>query len=216
MYMLSNDAPLTREITPGAGPLLVWLAVTMMSLLTALTPGGGYAEYCVTPEVQALPKLGGLDDAQVERIARLKPDLVLAAPSARAVERLEALGLPVMVLHTRSHAEVRRALQLIAAVVGDAAAAERVWQRIEAQFDLAAARVPQALRGRSVYFEVETAPYAAGPGSFIGQSLQRLGLLDLVRQLALERVGTPVPPPHETGPRTAYRQRHQIRPAKRK
>ena len=34
--------------------------------------------------VAALPKLGGLDDAQVERIAALKPDLVLIAPSARA------------------------------------------------------------------------------------------------------------------------------------
>jgi iron complex transport system substrate-binding protein len=43
--------------------------------------------------VQALPKLGGLDDAQIERIVALKPDLVLAATSTRAVERLESLGL---------------------------------------------------------------------------------------------------------------------------
>jgi iron complex transport system substrate-binding protein len=131
------------------------------------------------PQVQALPKLGGLDDAQVERIARLEPDLVLAAPTARAVERLEALGLPVVVLNTRSHAEVRRSLQLLATLLGDAAAAGRVWQRIEAQFDAAAARVPPPWRGRSVYFEVETAPYAAGPGSFIGESLARIGLRNI-------------------------------------
>lgn len=131
------------------------------------------------PEVAALPKLGGLDDAQVERIARLRPDLVLAAPSARVVERLEALGLTVLVLNTRSHDEVRRGLRILATLLGDAALAEQVWQRIESQFDAAAARVPPGWRGRRVYFEVETAPYAAGPESFIGQSLGRIGLANI-------------------------------------
>lgn len=132
------------------------------------------------PEVVALPKLGGLDDAQVERIASLKPDVVLAAPTARAVERLEALGLRVLVLHTRSHDEVRHDLQVLATMLGDPAAADRLWQRIEQQFAQAAAQVPPSMRGRSVYFEVETAPYAAGPTSFIGQSLARLGLRNVV------------------------------------
>jgi iron complex transport system substrate-binding protein len=40
--------------------------------------------------------------------------------------------------------------------------------------------VPAALRGRSVYFEVESSPFAAGPQSFIGQTLQRLGLHNIV------------------------------------
>jgi hypothetical protein len=55
--------------------------------------------------VQALPKLGGLDDAQIERIVALKPDLVLAATSTRAVERLESLGLRVLALEPRSLAD---------------------------------------------------------------------------------------------------------------
>jgi iron complex transport system substrate-binding protein len=131
-------------------------------------------------EVQALPKLGGLDDAQIERIAALKPDLVLAAPSARAVQRLEAVGLPVVVLHTRSHQDVQRALQLLAAIFGDPSRAASSWQDIERQMAEAAARVPPALRGRSVYFEVEAGPYAAGPPSFIGQTLQHLGLRNIV------------------------------------
>ena len=131
-------------------------------------------------EVAALPKLGGLDDAQLERIAALKPDLVLAAPSARAVPRLEALGLRVLVLHTRSHQDVRHNLLVLGRLLGDEAAALAAWQRIELQMDQAAALVPAALRGRSVYFEVESSPYAAGPESFIGQTLQRLGLLNIV------------------------------------
>jgi len=75
----------------------------------------GTDRYSNWPEpVRTLPKLGGLDDAQVERIAALKPDLVLAAPSARAVERLEGVGLKVIVLHSRSHQDVKRSLQLLA------------------------------------------------------------------------------------------------------
>jgi iron complex transport system substrate-binding protein len=131
-------------------------------------------------QVQALPKLGGLDDAQVERIAALKPDLVLAAPSARAVERLEAVGLKVVVLHSRSHQDVRRSLLLLGALFGEPARAQAAWRQIEQQMADAAARVPAALRGRSAYFEVESSPYAAGPASFIGQTLAQLGLHNIV------------------------------------
>jgi iron complex transport system substrate-binding protein len=131
-------------------------------------------------EVQALPKLGGLDDAQVERIAALRPDLVLAAPSARAVQRLQALGLRVVVLHTRSHQDVRHNLLRLGTELGDEARAKQVWLHIEQQMTEAAARVPQALHGRSVYFEVESSPYAAGPASFIGETLARLGLRNIV------------------------------------
>ena len=45
-----------------------------------------------------MPQVGGLEDAQIERIVSLKPDLVLAAASSRAVDRLEALGLTVALL----------------------------------------------------------------------------------------------------------------------
>lgn len=131
-------------------------------------------------EVLGLPKLGGLDDAQVERIAALRPDLVLAAPSARAVQRLQALGLRVVVLHTRSHQDVRHNLLLLGAELGDEARAQAVWRQIEQQMAEAAARVPNALRGRSVYFEVESSPYAAGPTSFIGETLAHLGLHNIV------------------------------------
>ncbi len=128
------------------------------------------------PAVNALPRLGGLDDAQVERIAALAPDVVLAVPHARVVARLEALDIPVLVLNTRSQAEVRHSLSVLGDMLGRPALADRQWQRIEAQLVEAAQRVPATVRGRSVYFEVDSSPYAAGAASFIGQTLQRLGL----------------------------------------
>ena len=40
--------------------------------------------------------------------------------------------------------------------------------------------MPAALRGRRVYFEVDDGPYAAGAASFIGETLARLGLANVV------------------------------------
>ena len=130
--------------------------------------------------VLALPKLGGLDDARIEAIVALKPDLVLAAPSARVIDRLEALGLKVLVLESRDHADVQRTLKALAQVLGTPAAADALWATIERDLHSAAERVPPRLRGQRVYFEVDATPYAAGAGSFIGQTLARLGMANAV------------------------------------
>jgi len=130
--------------------------------------------------VRTLPQLGGLEDAQIERVIALKPDLVLAAPSARAVDRFEALGLKVLVLESRDRADVRRTLGVLARVLDAAPQAAAVWSRIERDERLAVERVPPQWRGRRVYFEIDATPYAAGPGSFIGETLAQLGLANIV------------------------------------
>ena len=126
--------------------------------------------------VAGLPKLGGLEDAQVERIVALKPDLVLASSSARVVDRLESLGVRVLVLESRNGADVRRTLAVLAQVLALPGADVRLWAQIESELAAAARRVPVELRGQSVYFEIDATPYAAGTGSFIGETLERLGL----------------------------------------
>ena len=130
--------------------------------------------------VKSLPKLGGLEDAQLERIVTLKPDLVLAAVSARVIERLEGLGIPVLALEAKSLSDVQRVLEVVAQALGMPGAGQALWQRIEARMDTAARRVPAAWRGRKVYFEVAAVPYAAGEGSFVGETLARLGLGNIV------------------------------------
>lgn len=127
-----------------------------------------------------VPKVGGLEDAQIERIVALKPDVVLAARSSRAIERLEALGLHVVVLEATNHAEVQATLITLATLLGQPGQGERLWRGIEAQLQQAVARVPAAVRGRRVYFEVDAAPYAAGAASFVGETLARLGMNNIV------------------------------------
>lgn len=131
-------------------------------------------------QVQALPKLGGLEDAQVERIVSLRPDVVLAEPSARVIERLESLGLQVVVLDAKSHADVRRTLETLGRLLASPQLAGTAWQRIEADLAHARREVPPSQRGRRVYFEIDATPYAAGPQSFIGETLGVLGLGNIV------------------------------------
>lgn len=130
--------------------------------------------------VRALPELGGLEDAQVERIVALKPDLVLAATSTRVIERLEGLGLRVVALEPRTLAQVQQVMQKLAGVLQLPGQAERLWQSVEARIVSAAARLPAHLRGQSVYFEVASTPYAASDSSFIGELLARLGLRNVI------------------------------------
>jgi iron complex transport system substrate-binding protein len=130
--------------------------------------------------VVSLPKLGGLDDAQIERIVALKPDVVLASTSTRVVARLESLGLKVVVLESRNHADVKRSLQQMAALLGTPQAAEQVWSQIEREVKEAQAKVPALFRGQRVYFEVASTPYAAGESSFIGETLALLGMRNVV------------------------------------
>lgn len=130
--------------------------------------------------VKALPKLGGLEDTPIERLVTLKPDLVLAPVSSRAVDRLEALGLRVLALEPKSLADSERVFGLLGRVLGVPDAGPRLWQQMNQRLTAAAARVPPSLRGSRVYFEVASAPYAAGEASFVGETLARLGLANIV------------------------------------
>lgn len=130
--------------------------------------------------IGSLPRLGGLDDAQIEALVRLRPDAVLASTAARSLDKLDALGIRVLRLRSDSHADVRRTLGLLAQLLGTPEAGERAWAQLEQQMAAAAARVPASLRGQRVYFEIGGGPYAAGATSFIGETLARLGMANIV------------------------------------
>jgi len=140
----------------------------------------GIDRYSNSPEqVKALPQVGGGLDPNVEAIVALKPDAVLLAKSSRVTQRLEALGVKVLVLEPKSHADVRRVLDTVAQVLGSGDA-QQVWRAIDASVAAAAQSLPAGAARTRVYFEVNNAPYAAGESSFIGETLTRLGMKNIV------------------------------------
>ena len=144
----------------------------------------GVDRYSNWPEaaMAQLPKVGGGIDPSIEAIVALKPDLVLMSVSSRASDRLEALGITVVQLEPKTHADVRRVLGTVSDLLGvpRAQGADRLWRVIDAGVQAAAQSLPPQAHNARVYFEVSRGPYAAGEASFIGETLTRLGARNVV------------------------------------
>jgi len=140
----------------------------------------GVDRYSNFPDsVRSLPQVGGGIDPNIEAIVALKPDVVLMATSARGADRLQSMGIKVLALEPMSHADVRRVLDRVGELlqVNDA---QQVWRVIDASVRAAAQSLPPKARGARVYFEVNSGPYAAGEASFIGETLSRLQVRNIV------------------------------------
>ncbi len=131
------------------------------------------------PSLSRLPRVGGGLDPNIEAIVALRPDLVLAATSSRAADRLLALGIPVLALEPRTHADVQRVLGKMGIALG-VNDAQRIWRHIDAGVMAAAQSLPPSVRQTRVYFEVNRGPYGAAEGSFIGETLARLGAQNIL------------------------------------
>lgn len=129
--------------------------------------------------LKQLPQVGGGLDPNIEAIVALRPDLVLMATSSRAAERLRALGLKVVALEPKTHADVQRVMLKIGQLL-EVPDAQKIWRAIDAAVMAAAQSIPASARGARVYFEVNQGPYAAGESSFIGETLTRLGAKNIV------------------------------------
>jgi iron complex transport system substrate-binding protein len=125
------------------------------------------------------PKVGGGLDPNVEAVAALRPDLVLMAVSSPAAVRLRALGLKVVQLEPRNAADLRRVVHALAQAL-QVGGADALLRRIDDGVRAAAAALPAPLRGTRVYFEVTPTPHAAGRGSFIGELMGALGLVNII------------------------------------
>ena len=165
----------------------------IVSLLPSLTESVCAMEQCqrlvgvdrysnYPASVKALPVLGGGLDPNIEGIVALKPDVVLVAASSRASSRLESLGLKVVALETKNHADVRRVLQTLGVLLDVPASqgADRLWRLIDSSLSAAAQSLSAKAKNTRVYFEVNRGPYAAGESSFIGETLSRLGVKNVV------------------------------------
>ena len=190
MATLAQAAPITVVDDRGHTVTLIQPPQRIVSLLPSLTEtvcalGAcerlvGVDRYSNWPaSVVPLQGVGGGLDPNIEAIVALRPDVVLMATSSRAQARLESLGLKVVALEPKTHADVQRVLGKVGQVLG-VQDAQRVWRVIDAGVQAAAQSLPAAARGTRVYFEVNSGPYAAGPSSFIGETLARLGAGNIV------------------------------------
>ena len=191
-WLLAAGAVQALQVTDDRGLTVTFARAPqrIVSLLPSLTESVcalgqcrrlvGVDRYSNYPaSVQALPQVGGGLDPNLEAVVALKPDLVLMATSAPVGERLQSLGIKVLALEPKTHADVRRVLETIGRLleVSDAA---QVWREIDAGMLAAVQSLPPGADRMRVYFEVNSAPYAASESSFIGETLSRLGVNNIV------------------------------------
>lgn len=133
-------------------------------------------------QVQALPKTGGLEDAEIEEIVRLRPDLVLLSRSQRITDRLRELGVESFALDTQTYAAIAHIVTTLGTILALPERSAAINQEIaRAVRDIGKqASAKRRGSGPTAYIEVDGAPYAAGPESFIGEMSTRLGIRNIV------------------------------------
>ncbi|QWE31274.1 ABC transporter substrate-binding protein [Polynucleobacter sp. Adler-ghost] len=129
--------------------------------------------------IENLPKLGGMSDINIERIVQLKPDVVLLEKASPVIARLNGLGIKTFAFDIKSMSDEQRALQKLDSILGTSEGA-RVWNQIQQQITRANKQLLSRDKKISVYFEVNSAPFAAGRSSFIGDILTHLGLVNII------------------------------------
>lgn len=131
-----------------------------------------------------LPKIGGFDlSYNYEQITILQPDLVLAAgiTAPDAIEKIEALGIPVAVIGTpQTNLDgVLADIELVGALTGRETAAAEVTAAMRAQLEQVKITLSAVSERPRVFWELDATdpakPYTIGPGNFVNDLLTLAG-----------------------------------------
>ena len=171
----------------GAAPRrVVALAPNLTEIVFALGAGDalvGVSEYSDYPEAaRAIPRVGGLE-IDPEKVAALRPDLVLAVAEGNAqgsVRALEAAGLPVTVTPSGSLDAVLASIRIVAERLGRPEEGRRLVAELERRRAAVRARTADRKRPRTLLLVWPDPPQAAGGQTFLNDLLTEAGADNIV------------------------------------
>jgi iron complex transport system substrate-binding protein len=188
----------SRRPGPAAPPRrIVALAPNLTEIVFALGAGtalvgvSDYSDY--PPAARSIPRVGGLE-VSAEKVASLRPDLVLATREGNArgpVSALSAAGLRVLVLPTGSLDAVLESIRLSGEALGRREAAARLVDSLARRRAAVRARSAGRPRPKTILLVWPDPPQAAGGGTFLDDVLTDAGAENLLRA----RPGWPVVSP---------------------
>ena len=170
-----------REVALAApAQRVVSLAPHLTELMYAAGAGTklvGALEYSDYPaEAKHLPRVGSETAIDLEALVALAPDLVVAWPnagSARAVERIAALGIPVFRSEPRALEDIARTMETLGRLAGTqaaAGAAARAFRERAARIERAYAQRPRV----RVFYQVWDRPLVTVNGDHVISKAMRL------------------------------------------
>ncbi|MEW5932618.1 MAG: cobalamin-binding protein [Bacillota bacterium] len=186
-------APFPRTITDGTGrqvtipaqpQRIISLAPSCTEILFALGLGAKvvgvdkFSNY--PPEAQNLEKVGGFSDPSVEKIAALKPELILGTGMHKKVlPQLEALGIPVVLFDPKDVDGVLADIQTVGSLTGATEAAGKLASDVRSRITRVKEKLDASVPGDQrpwVYYEVYSEPImTVGPHTLIHQLIELAG-----------------------------------------
>jgi iron complex transport system substrate-binding protein len=213
---LSFTDGLNRNVTlAGPAQSIVSLAPSNTEILFAVGAGKqvvGRDEFSDYPaEVKALPSVGGLTGQyNLEQLAALKPDLVLAAQinTAEQVKAIEGLGITVYYLNNPKTLEDLYAnLDIVAKLTGHEKESTALIEALKARVAAVDEKIKGAAAKPVVFYELDASsdpskPWTIGAGTFVSQLIERAGgvnltiaagITDAYPQVSIEQIVTTDP-----------------------
>lgn len=167
---------------------IVSVAPSITETVFALGKGNllvGRTDYCdYPPEVSSVQSIGSLMEPNIEKIADLNPDIVIASTHFKkeTLEKLEKLSIKVLILkEDKSFDGVYTTISDIAKITG----AEKEGRTLIARMKKTVKDVEQAVKGKKrlkVYYVIgfgERGDYTAGGNTFIGQMITMAGGINI-------------------------------------
>lgn len=176
---------LGRSVTiEQAAMRVVSTAPSVTETIFALGKGDilkGRTNYCDYPaEAQSIPSIGSLREPDIEAIAELEPDIVIASThfTKESLDKLTALSIPVVVLSDQNSFEgAYGTIEKISQLIG----AEIEGERITTEMRITVDHVKNAVKEKekpSVYYVIgfgEYGDFTAGGDTFINQIIEMAG-----------------------------------------
>ncbi len=187
---LPTSFPATGPAAPRRIVSLTPSATELIAVLGFEDRLVGRSRWCDVPaSVQQLPDLGGLEDFQAERIADLRPDLVVLfdmLPDLRRVLETD-FGIRCCSHRAEREADVFEGLRAVAKALDAEARGEALIRAIQTGLDALTQREARADPPRVLVMLDRNPPFVACPGSFVDLLLRAAGGVNAVMQPPLPR-----------------------------
>ncbi len=165
-------------LAPSLGELAADLAGESLERIVGVSDFTDYP-----PALAKVKSVGAYSHFNLEAIAALKPDLVLATHDGNAkdqVEHLRELKLPVVVVNTLSFTQIEESVRILSQAMGEVKTGALLIARFRKGLDRVQERKQTRLKlGKPVprvLIELDSSPLVvAGKSSFLSEALERVG-----------------------------------------
>ncbi len=181
---------LARPVAVPDGPLrLVSLAPSLTEIVFALGRGDwlvGVTDFCnYPPAARSKPRVGGPINPNLERIAELRPSLVLTTAEGNPLEtvaHLERIGIPVFAIRPETYSSIHGSIRLLGQVLRTEAAAATLIQDIQGRVAGVRRLVAERPRPRVLFLVWGDPLIAAGAATFVHDLIEMAGGDNVVRE----------------------------------